>query len=74
MRCLCVLLSSMFAVAGYSLSGTGTCTVMVMLLFIGDISGRVILSIVSALRLGFSFSVFVFCWVVCPLSLAIAIV
>ena len=54
MRCLCVLISSMVVVAGCMLSNTGTATVM--LLSVGDISSRGILSIVSASKIGFSFS------------------
>ena len=52
---LCVLISPVFEFAGWTLL-FGTGTAIVMLLAMGDISDRVILSIVSALRLGFSFS------------------
>ena len=61
MRCLYVLISSVVAVAGCMLSGTGTLsgtstgTATVMLLSVGDISSRVILSIISAFKTGLFF-------------------
>ena len=70
---LCVLLSPVFVFAWWTLL-FGTGTVIVMLLAMRNISGRVILSIGSLLKLGFAFSVFVFCWVVHLSPLAIDIV
>ena len=58
-----VLLSPVFGFAGWT-QLFGTVTAIVMVLAMENKSGRIILSIGSLLKLGFAFSVFVFCCVV----------